>query len=132
MSSYVFPTYDEHIAQLITKLPNNKYIFEVTKCCNYSTFVLVDKKSSLIDLYKAVSLHFECYDVKMLFLKNPEKHAKLNVPITEMITIKMFVTSNPAFFKPIYPLPNQVVYRIYLDDGHLHAHDDAKVFNEGL
>ena len=78
--------YDEHLGNLIKQLPNSKYIFEVTKCCNYSTFVLVNKRATLLDLYKEVDYIYSQH------------------------------------MKPIYPVPNNVVYRIYLDDGHSHEH----------
>lgn len=110
--------YDEHLGNLMKQLPNTKYIFEITKCCNYSTFVLVNKRATLLDLYKEVSIWFECKTVKELYIvSNSEKHT---IPITEMVQLKDYIYSQNM--KPIYPVPNKVVYRIYLDDGHTHEH----------
>ena len=38
-----------------------------------------------------------------------------------MLLIKDLILNNPTFFKPVYPLPNKVVYKIYIDDGCSHA-----------
>ena len=116
--------YDDHIINLIKQFPNSKYIFEVTKCCTYSTFVLVDKKGSLIDLYREVSNYFECRSLNGLYVVSENEEKKL-IPITNVVPIREYINSNPTFFKPIYPVPNGVVYRIYIDDGHTHS-DECK------
>lgn len=112
--------YDEHLGNLIKQLPNSKYIFEVTKCCNYSTFVLVNKRATLLDLYKDVSIWFECKTIKELYLVSSETGEKQTIPMTDMVQLKDYIYSQ--HMKPIYPVPNNVVYRIYLDDGHSHEH----------
>lgn len=129
-------SYGDQMNKLIKNLPNNYFICEVTKCCNYSTFVLVPKHDSLLDLYSSISSHFECRDIKRVFVKN-NTNEEMNIPITCNLSLKTFITENQHFFKPIYPIPHHVVYRIYLDDGHVHINetDDAdqnNVFNAGL
>ena len=110
--------YDNNIQDIIKKIPNSKFIFEITKCCGYSTFILVYKKQTLLDLYKIVSLDFECSTLKSLYAKN-DLGEKLTVPITELLTIKDFIIKyRQDYLKPIYPVPNQIVYKLYLDDGH--------------
>jgi hypothetical protein len=106
------------------QLPNNNYIFEVTKCCNYSSFVLCGKTDSLLDLYKAVSKHFEG-EIKQLFVVNNLTNEKMLIPITTNTTIREFILThqtNYQYFTPIYNIPHPVVYCIYLDDGHVHIH----------
>lgn len=112
--------YDQHLGNLIKQLPNTKYILEVTKCCNYSTFVLVNKRASLLDLYKEVSIWFECKTMNELYIISAETGEKQTIPMTDVIQLKDFI--NDKRMKPIYPVPNNVVYRIYLDDGHSHEH----------
>jgi hypothetical protein len=112
--------YDQHLGNLIKQLPNTKYILEVTKCCNYSTFVLVNKRASLLDLYKEVSIWFECKTMNELYIISVETGEKQTIPMTDVIQLKDFI--NDKRMKPIYPVPNNVVYRIYLDDGHSHEH----------
>ena len=52
--------------QLCNGIPNNQYIFEVTKLCGHGQFLTMFKKQTLIDLYKIISLHYECKDIKKL------------------------------------------------------------------
>lgn len=111
--------YDEHFSSFLKQLPNEKYVFEVTKCCNYSTFVMVDKRGTLLDLYKEVSNWFECKTVKALYLLDDEEEHRTTIPMTDVVSIKDFTNT----LRPIYPVPNWVVYRIYLDDGHLHTEE---------
>lgn len=114
--------YNQLWSDFTNHLPNSNYIFEVTKCCNYSTFVLCSKKGTLIDLYSAVSRHFECPDIKQLYILNVTTNEKITIPVTDNKKIREFIINNVALFKPIYPVPHPVVYRIYLDDGHVHEH----------
>jgi hypothetical protein len=113
--------YDEHLSSFLKQLPNEKYVFEVTKCCNYSTFVLVNKRGTLLDLYKEVSTWFECKTVKALYLLDDEEEHRTTIPMTDVVSIKDFIST--AALQPIYPVPNWVVYRIYLDDGHSHTEE---------
>ena len=113
--------YDEHLSSFLKQLPSEKYVFEVTKCCNYSTFVLVNKRGTLLDLYKEVSTWFECKTVKALYLLDDEEEHRTTIPMTEVVSIKDFISTSAL--KPIYPVPNWVVYRIYLDDGHSHTEE---------
>ena len=138
-------SYTDHMENLVQQIPNNSMIFEVTKCCNYSTFVLVHKNASLMDLYRQISLHFECQDIKSLYVIHSTTKEKIRIPLTEMVKLKAYVVRNRDLFIPIYPIPNYVVYRVYLDDGHVHVHDhiqtqidvsnnsiDNNVFSSGL
>ena len=102
-------------------IKNSSYIIEVTKTCGYSDFILMYKDNSLLDLYKNISLHFVCKDIKQLYILNVETNTKINIPITEKITIRQYITeNNNTTLKPIYPMPCNIVYRIYFDDGHHH------------
>ena len=114
--------YNDKLTDLIRQFPNNKYVFEITKCCNYSTFVLVNKRGTLVDLYKEVSNWFECRTVQQLYLKSPAG-GLITIPMTDIISIKDYIRDNQPMFTPIYPVPNWVVYRIYLDDGHSHTEE---------
>ena len=112
-------SYEDHITSLMKQLQNQNYTFEITKCCNYSTFVLVNRSGTLMDLFKAASLHFECPDIKSLYLVNIQTKEKRRIPLTETVKISKYILDQPReFFIPIYPVPMQVVYRVYLDDGH--------------
>lgn len=111
--------------QLCNGIPNNQYIFEVTKLCGHGQFLTMFKKQTLIDLYKIISLHYECKDIKKLFFINNCTNEKIYIPITAEITIRDFLFSHNSgtvqIIKPVYPMPCKIVYRIYFDDGHTHG-----------
>jgi hypothetical protein len=111
--------------QLCNGIPNNQYIFEVTKLCGHGQFLTMFKKQTLIDLYKIISLHYECKDIKKLFFINNCTNEKIYIPITAEITIRDFLFSHNSgtvqIIKPVYPMPCKIVYRVYFDDGHTHG-----------
>ena len=105
---------------------NNMYLIELTKCCGYSCFMTIYKDESLIDLYKKVSLHFQTNDIKSLYIYRND-NLKVLVPITDLMTIRDFImsqimNSNNMGMTPVYEIPAQVVYRIYIQDDHCHDH----------
>ena len=117
--------------QLCNGIPNNQYIFEVTKLCGHGQFLTVFKKQTLLDIYKIISLHYECKDIKQLFFINNCTNEKIKIPITEEITIRDFLFSHNSgsnqIIKPVYPVPCKIVYKIYLDDGHTHGNTECEL-----
>lgn len=117
--------YNNKFQQLCDKLPNNKYIFEITKLCGYGEFLTIYKKQTLLDLYKIVSMEFECKDIKELFFINNCTNEKIKIPITNEITILQFIfnhnNGSNQIIAPIYAVPCKIVYRLYFDDGHKHG-----------
>jgi len=116
--------YNEKFEQFCNSLPNNKYIFELTKLCGHGEFIAVYKKLTLLDLYKTVSMEFESKDVKELFFLNNCTNEKIRIPITTEMTILQFIfnhnNGSNQIITPIYQLPCKIVYRLYFDDGHRH------------
>ena len=111
---------------------------------------MIQKDSTLIDLYKEIATHFQCLEIKSLFLVKGDNASapidisnnmnninnsqrRLYIPLTVMQTVRQLLYANQQYFKPIYPIPNHVVYRIYLDDGHHHISESCSpVFNDSL
>ncbi len=123
-------SYEDHITSLTKQLQDQNYTFEITKCCNYSTFVLVKRSGTLLDLFKAVSLHFECPDIKSLYLVNIQTNEKRRIPLTDTVKISKYILDQPReFFAPVYQVPKPVVYRVYLDDGHMCATQNIDISN---
>ena len=116
--------YHDKLNDHIKEIPGRMYTFEITKCCDYSTFIFMYKDETLMDLYNRVSHHFGLGDIKKLFIKIPNYDDDVTVPLTGLKTIRSFINDqiccNPSKMVPIYDLPAPVVYRIYLDDGHHH------------
>ena len=116
--------YNEKFELFCNRIPNNKYIFELTKLCGYGDFLAVYKKYTLLDLYKTVSMEFESKDIKELFFLNNFTNEKIRIPITNEMTILEFIfnhnNGSNQIISPIYPVPCKIVYRLYFDDGHTH------------
>lgn len=112
--------YQNKYAEFIRNVNNNMFTFEVEKCCQYSTFIIVYKNQTLIDLYSNIIHHFGNIEIKELYFISPQGE-RVNIPISNK-TVSEFVSSYvscyPIKLVPIYELPNPVVYRLFLNDGH--------------
>ena len=143
--------YNKKINDFLNEIPGRLYIFEITKFCGYSTLIFMYKDETMIDLWNRVSHHFDCHNIKGLYIDshlnnvnkaNNENNTICNdntkcsccsdktgkyipVPISSLKKVREFVYENIASdtrnLEPIYQLPLPVVYRIYLDDGHCHG-----------
>ena len=118
--------YDTLLANYVREIPGRMFIFEVTKCCYYSTFVLMYKDESTIDLYNRVSQHFGTVVVALYIMGEDNK--RIPVPLNSFMSVKEFVykhiDANQRNLKPIYDMPLPVVYRIFYDDGfHCSTHE---------
>lgn len=124
MSEEQIIKYNNLFDNYVKEIPGRMFVIEVTKCCDYSTFVLMYRDETLIDLYRRVSLHM-CCDIVSLYIITPDKR-RIAIPINSKKTMKEFIyvqtDSNNRNMKPIYDVPLPVVYRVYLDDGHHHEH----------
>jgi len=100
----------------------NSFIFEVTKNCGYSMFVIVYKEESLLDLYKRVSLQFGVMEIRELYYINKNNNRKMLMPLTQLLKVKDFmrelINSTPRIVEPIYPVNCLEVYKLYIDDGY--------------
>lgn len=117
-------SYNTKLQEMVSRIPNSNYILEITKCCSYSEFLTINKDKSLAHLYKAVSVQFH-QKVNSLYVYNINNpNDKLIIPFDAWTTMRQFILSNSAYFTPMYPLPVQVVYNIWYDDGHCHYDED--------
>jgi len=112
--------YNENLNKYYTSIVNLKFILEVEKCCGYSEFVSIFKTNSMANLYSEVRNQFGNQTIKDLYVFNTETNQGLYLPNDANIIVSVFISQNSSFFKPIYPLPASVVYKIRFDDGHLH------------
>jgi len=109
--------FNEAKDRYLKTLNNLHYIFQMTKCCDHFEWFTVLKNSTCIDLYKYIQLYFETERPIKLFAKDTFGN-KLEIVSSEC-TIRSLLLSNCSFFRPIYNLPHPVVYRLYVDDGHV-------------
>ena len=114
---------------------NRQYVFEITKCSGYSTLVPMFKHHGISQLYSIINDVFQInghYSFQLYVLHHETKERML-LPRIHSKTAKDFLLSeeNVPYFKPIYPLPAPVIYRIYLDDGHCHKDHATNDDNNG-
>ncbi len=112
-------TYNQLLENYIKEVPGKMFIFEVTKCCFYSTLVFMYKDERIVELYNRVSHHFGATVVSLHIVGANE--VRIPIPLNGMMTVKEFVSQHrdgtQPNMTPIYDLPLPVVYRIYYDDG---------------
>jgi hypothetical protein len=112
--------YHNKLNEYISNMTNMMYTFEVTKCCGYSAFISIYTNESTLDLYSKISNHFGDAEIISLFFYSFNGD-RIRVPLSNMKMsqfVKQNTMCNPAKLTPIYALPNPVIYRLYLDDGH--------------
>tara|TARA_Y100001980_G_C14554008_1_gene340007 strand:- start:3996 stop:4298 length:303 start_codon:yes stop_codon:yes gene_type:complete len=98
----------------LSSLASNKFGFLITKYCGYEFFIMIHKHSTLKELFRYIELetgnsNFRLYVNELEISKTYES---LNNYIIKL--------RNDNLLEPIYKIPNPVVYRIMIDDGHKH------------
>ena len=112
--------YQEKFNEYTHNMFNIMFVFEVTKCCGYSTFITIYKNQSLIDLYSIIMTHFGNIEIKELYFVSTEQQ-RINIPLSRQSVsefVSLYVLCNPIRLAPIYPLPKPTIYRLFLNDGH--------------
>jgi hypothetical protein len=111
-----------------SSIANYNYLFEVTKCCGYKEIASVYKDGNMKDIYNIVCSQFQLNrsdDRIKLFLIDESNNKILLENSCETIT--SFIKMKKEYFKPIYPVPASIVYKIYIDYGGCHTHDSPCV-----
>ena len=111
--------FQENKDRFFNCLSHNHFIFELTKCCNYTEWITIIKNYTVSDLYRTIK-NILCNQNIRLFVKDQYNNI-LHINESDL-TIKQLIMFNGTFFIPVYPLPYQVVYKIHIDDGHNHQH----------
>ena len=109
--------------QRLANVSDNKYLFEMTKCCGYSFMMTVFKMNTLTEFYRIMYLELSHLTIQRIYLQN-NNGEQFEIPNNET-TICEFVNANAGWFTPVYPLPAKVVYRVFFDDGHVHDHNNC-------
>ena len=76
--------YNSKLNTYIISMTQRQYLFEITKCCEYSEFVPTYKTATLADLYKTVLNQF-CHTEKLLLNSILDKIILLNDLLFQMI-----------------------------------------------
>jgi hypothetical protein len=86
------------------------YTIALQKTCGYMEYMLVYKSMTLNELYKQANHHIPIINIDLLFVKD-DNGIILEIPNDET-NIRDFIMLNITFFKPLYPLPLKVVYKV--------------------
>jgi hypothetical protein len=97
---------------------NQHYLLQITKCCDHFEWITILKTYTCNDLYRYLREFYENPKTLQLFAKDDFGN-KLEISESDC-PIKKLIFTNGNFFKPVYPLPYQVVYKLFIDDGHTH------------
>ena len=107
---------------MLSRIPDKMYVFEITKKCGYSEFVLVYKDSPVSDLFTIASNQFST-NVNCLYFMNPETKQHYHISNTNQVSMRELITSfqknteMQSFIEPIYKnVECLVVYRLFYDD----------------
>jgi len=106
-------TYYTRLHQYQTYSSNYKVFLEVEKCCGYGEFVCVFKKDTLSEVSKMISKTFD-YEARRLYVKDQSGNI-LDLPLNSEEKLRDFMARNTRFFTPVYPLPANVVYKVYYE-----------------
>jgi len=128
-----YNNYETKFEELNRTLFSNMIMFELTKCCGYGSFMPVYKTSSLQELYLTVKHHFSLNRIDELYIVSNLNNQKIQIPMMEEKTVGEYVRecvgNSPPIISPIYAMPHPVVYKLYVDDGHTHAHNENEMNN---
>ena len=102
--------------KFLGSLKERNYFFEVIKCCGYSELVSCTKTDSLNRLYEIIQTIFHTQNIKLFVA-----YKGVNVWIPKTVDIKIGDYLRQMEQKAEYPIPCNVVYKIFLDDGHCHV-----------
>jgi len=122
--------YDEKLTSFWRSTASYQYIFEVTKCCGYGEWITVSKDESLSRLYDNVTYKMDGLKPKGLYAYSLDNGDCLVIPDDKDVTCRTFLQKNVEHFRPIYPLPSMVVYKIYYDDGYCHKERSSSLCEE--
>ena len=100
-----------HYENYLSTLSSNKYGIVMTKLCGYEFFIVLHRSFTLNELYKYIEDETKNKTFQLMF-EDKELVMRSDEKFTHYINNKKL--------KPIYDLPDPVIYRIYLDDGHKH------------
>ena len=116
--------FDNIVNEWINLNHNNKYYLIVTKCCGYEFLVPVYKKSTLRDLYYNVSLEHDFFHNFKLYISHDDISSN-NYILNDNTIIKDWINNNLQLLECLTQVPDPIVYRIWIDDGHIHCDHNA-------
>ena len=107
-------TLKDHKEIYFNGLKSNKFGILVTKYCNYEFLIIIHKHCTMNELHR----HIELETGNSTFTLHIDKY---ELPRSnELLSSYILRLRNENIINPIYKIPDPVIYRIMLDDGHKH------------
>jgi hypothetical protein len=101
-----------------------KYVFLLEKCCGHRFILMFYKNNTLAEVHRTVSLDYQSPNVRLFVIPNgAQESERVYLPNDDTITLAEFINANPEYFKPVYPMPARVTYKIYYDTCSHEAHN---------
>jgi len=107
-------TFGEYLHEYVLSMDNTFILFKINKCCQYSQLLPVYRRGTLADLHQSVYHHFGFFIPDIYVLK--EENEKIRIPNDQTILIRDFIKDHISSFKPVFPVPDKVVYNIYFGE----------------
>lgn len=107
-------TFSEYMHEYVLSMDNTFILFKINKCCQYSQLLPVYRRGTLADLHQSVYHHFGFFIPDIYVLK--EENVKIGIPNDQTILIRDFIKDHVSSFKPVFPVPDKVVYNIYFGE----------------
>ena len=114
-SESVTKTFGEYMHEYMLSIDNTFILFKINKCCQYSQLLPVYRRGTLADLHESVHQHFGFFVSDIYVLK--EENEKIAIPNDQTILVRDFIKDHLSSFKPVFPVPDKVVYNIYFGFG---------------
>ena len=116
--------FTQKMSKYLEYVKENQFILEVEKCCGYKEIMTLYKTATLLEFHTAVGHHFMNPNIGELYVIGSFGE-KLTIPKDGNVLFRDFIRAHESCFKPAYPVPSKVIYRIIFDDGHTHDNMDT-------
>ena len=116
--------FHEQSQKYISNCFNNRHILELTKMCGYFEWTTIynTQQITLYDLYEIAETHFQQTNV-VLYVKEQTTSEWKKIPKDNTFFFT-YINDNRSYFAPVYPVPANIVYKIYVND-HTHSNTDT-------
>jgi hypothetical protein len=106
------PQFNQGFKKYVDSVHRNCYMFDVNKCCGYSEIVPTFKNSTCADLYRNIECQFDIKPENKIKVYATDSSNNAMVIQNDTTPIRNIILENQIFFRPIYPLPTSVVYKL--------------------
>lgn len=124
--------YIELTAEWNRSVSTNMVTIECTKhICGYAFFIQVYKTSTVEDIHNMICDHIGAPRNSVSIYLRTQNMPDIILSKTDATSILELIRLFKSYMIPIYPMPANVVYRMYIDDGHCCSNECSVCINKG-